>query len=130
MRSPELIGRTRPVLIVTSVALSMISHAVRTAPNALRGDQGIWWGVFAVASFCSLVTAWTMTRTRIAATGALVVTAFTSRALAVGVAAITDTDTIGANTLLAVTAWLLIAYYGGIVFWHLVRDAPPESGRS
>lgn len=129
MRSPELIGRTRPVLIVTSVALSMISHAVRTAPNALRGDQGIWWGVFAVASFCSLVTAWTMTRTRIAATGALVVTAFTSRALAVGVAAITDTDTIGANTLLAVTAWLLIAYYGGIVFWHMVRDSP-ESGRS
>ena len=60
---------------------------------------------------------------------ALVVTAFTSRALAVGVAAATDTDSIGANTLLAVTAWLLIAYYGGIVFWHMVRDSP-ESGRS
>lgn len=127
MRSPDVIGRTRPVLIVTAVALSMIGHAVRTAPNALRGDQTIWWGVFAAASLCSLVTAWTLSRTGIVVTGALVVTAFTSRALAVGVAAITDTDTIGANTLLAVTAWLLIAYYGGIVFWHLTRDAESRS---
>lgn len=120
---PEVIGRTRPVLVLTAVSLTMIGHGIRTQPTVLRGYALLWWGVFAVASWVAVVAAVTLSRGWIATTGALVVTAFVSRAVAVIVGAATHHVRSG-SVLLAVTLWLLVAYYWGIVFWHLVRDTP------
>lgn len=124
MIDPRPVGESRPVLLVTAIAMTMMSHAIRTQPTILPGWRVMWWGVFAAASACAALAAWRLTHTSIAIAGAATVVVFVSRALAVILGVLTDSTSTANSALLAIVGWTLIAYYAGIVFWHLSRDAP------
>jgi hypothetical protein len=115
--SRRAITETRPILLVLFSALTIMGHAIRTGPSSLPAPD-LWWVLFAIASWSALFVAVAPNRRRVQVVGALTVTVFVSRALAIGVQWVTEGQ-MPRNPLLGATVWLTLAYLSGMVFAKL-----------
>lgn len=108
----------RSVPAVTAVAMSLMGHAIRTGPTSLP-EPWLWWWLFAVSSLACVVAAAVPRRWPLAVSGAITATAFVSRAVSIGVRHVTG-DQLPVTALLTVPSWMLLAFLGSVVWWHLV----------
>ncbi len=109
----------RPVLAITAIGTGMIGNALRMSGGAL-GRHPMWWMVFALASVAATVALVRPTHLTISVAGAAALTVMVSRAAAIWLSQFAHDAERGVPVLLAVTMWLLMAYYVGALFMRLL----------